>query len=177
MSRINTIKTAQSSGQLHETLNKIKSKFGVVPNSLATFANSPAVLNAYLAFSEALSGGELDAKQRESIALAIGQSNRCQYCLSAHTRIGKSVGLTQEEIHNARNTASEDTFTDAILKLAVSIVNKRGKLTDEDVIHARRAGINDSVLVEVVGLVALNSLTNYTNLVAQTKIDFPVVEI
>ena len=65
MSRINIIKREQTSGALAQSLNKIKSKFGVLPNSLATFANTPAVLNGYLAFSEALSGGELDARQRK----------------------------------------------------------------------------------------------------------------
>lgn len=177
MSRINIIKREQASGALAQSLDKIKSKFGVLPNSLATFANSPAVLNGYLAFSEALSGGELDARQRESIALAVGQSNRCQYCLSAHTRIGKGAGLTYEQIDDARNAHSDDSLTDAILKLAVLIINKRGKLTDEDLHQAKSVGISDSLLIEVIGLVALNTLTNYNNLIAQADIDFPVVEI
>lgn len=177
MSRIDIVKHEQATAELAQTLDGIKAKLGVVPNLFATFANSPAVLNGYLAFSEALNGGELNARQREIIALAIGQTNSCQYCLSAHTLIGKGAGLNAEAIRNARSGHAEDSLTDALAKLAVSIVENRGQLHDADLHSARQAGVTDSLIIEVIGLVALNTLTNYTNHIAQTEIDFPVVEI
>ncbi len=177
MSRIDIVKHEQATGDLVSTLNGIKSKLGVVPNLFATFANSPAVLNGYLAFSEALNGGELNARQREIIALAIGQANSCQYCLSAHTLIGKGAGLTAEAISNARSGHAEDPLTDALAKLAVTIVESRGQLNDAALQSARQVGVTDSLIIEIIGLVALNTLTNYTNHIAQTEIDFPVVEI
>ena len=77
MSRITPVSNPQ--GEAAATLNAIKQKIGMVPNLYATVAHSSTVLNAYLAFSEALNQGRLSAKQRELIALAVGQANECQY--------------------------------------------------------------------------------------------------
>ncbi len=84
------------------TLKAVKAKLGMVPNLFATLAHAPAALNGYLGLSETLGTGRLNASQREIVALAAGQANRCQYCLSAHTLIGKGAGLSAEAIAAAR---------------------------------------------------------------------------
>lgn len=177
MARIQPINRNEATGQLASTLDGVKAKIGVVPNLFGTFAQSPAVLNAYLAFSEALTKGNLTAQQREVIALAVGQTNSCQYCLSAHTLLGKGAGLSPEAIRQARDGASVDPLNDALAKLAVKIVNQRGVLSDADLSEARSAGLIDGLIVEVIAQVALNTLTNYTNHIAATDIDFPVVQL
>ncbi len=177
MSRINVITTAQATGELQTTLTAVKAKIGMVPNLFGTFANAPAVLKGYLGFSDSLTNGALTAKQREVIALAVGQANACQYCLSAHTLMAKGAGLSTHEILDARQGNSSDALTNALASLAVAIVEKRGQLQDDDVALARAAGVNDELLVEVIAQVALNTLTNYTNHIAQTAIDFPVVAV
>lgn len=177
MARIQTINRNEATGQLANTLDAVKAKLGTVPNLFATFAQSPAVLNAYLAFSEALTRGNLTAKQRETLALAIGQTNACQYCVSAHTLLGKGAGLSPDAIKEARNGSSADPLNDALAKLAVKIVNQRGVVSDADIAEARTAGITDDLIIEVIAHVALNTLTNYTNHIAATEIDFPVVQL
>lgn len=177
MARIQPIKRNEATGQLATTLDGVKAKIGMVPNLFGTFAQSPAVLNAYLGFSEALTHGHLTAKQREIIALAIGQTNSCQYCLSAHTLVGKGAGLSPEAIQEARKGGSADPLNDALAKLAVKIVDQRGVLSDADLNEARSNGVNDALIVEVIAHVALNTLTNYTNHIAATDIDFPVVQL
>lgn len=177
MARIQPVNRNQASAQLAQTLDGVKAKIGVVPNLFGTFAQSPAVLNAYLAFSEALTHGALTSKQREVLALAIGQANSCQYCLSAHTLLGKGAGLTQDEIKAARLGLSGDPLNDALAKLAIKVVNQRGVLSDADLNEARSQGVSDPLIIEVIAHVALNTLTNYTNHIAATDIDFPIVEL
>jgi uncharacterized peroxidase-related enzyme len=177
MARIQPINRNATTGQLASTLDAVKAKLGTVPNLFATFAQSPAVLNAYLAFSEALTHGHLTAKQRETLALAIGQTNACQYCVSAHTLLGKGAGLSADAIKDARNGLSADPLNDAIAKLAVKIVQQRGVVSDAEIAEARAAGVTDDLIVEIVAHVALNTLTNYTNHIAATDIDFPVVQL
>lgn len=177
MARIQPINRNQATGQLATTLDNVKSKIGVVPNLFSTFAQSPAVLNAYLAFSEALTHGHLTAAQREVIALAVGQTNSCQYCVSAHTLLGKGAGLSPEAIREARNGSSDDPLNDALAKLAIKIVQQRGVLSDANLSEARTNGVADALIVEVIAHVALNTLTNYTNHIAATEIDFPVVQL
>ena len=177
MARIQPINRNEATGAVAATLDGVKAKLGVVPNLFTTFAHAPAVLNGYLALSEALTHGRLTAAQRETLALAIGQANSCQYCLSAHTLLAKGAGLDATAIRNARQGQANDPLTDALARLAVKIVQQRGVLTDDDLEQARAAGADDGLIVEVIGSVALNTLTNYTNHIAATDIDFPVVAL
>lgn len=177
MPRIQPIRRENTAGQLAATLDAVKAKIGLLPNLLATLANSESVLSAYLGLSEALAGGRLTAAQREVIALAVGQANSCQYCLSAHTLIGKGAGLSESAIREARAGRGEDVLNDALAGLAAKLVNQRGRLTDDDLTGARTAGIDDGLILELIAHVALNTLTNYTNHVAATDIDFPVVQL
>lgn len=177
MARIQPINRNEATDQLAVTLDNVKAKLGKVPNLFATFAQSEAVLNGYLAFSESLKQGLLSPAQREIVALAIGQTNNCQYCVSAHTLLGKGAGLSSESIQAARRGASVNELDDALAKLAIKIVNNRGVLPDEDLNEARSKGVTDPLIVEVIAHVALNTLTNYTNHIAATDIDFPVVQL
>jgi uncharacterized peroxidase-related enzyme len=136
-------------------------------------ANSPAVLDAYLGFSSALTGGELPAKLRESIALTVGEANGCQYCVSAHSALGSGAGLSDQEIADSRRGASTDLESAAALRFARKIVAERGRVSDEDVTALREAGFDDGGIAEIVANVAINLFTNYFNHVAETEIDFP----
>lgn len=176
MTRIAPVSPGSASERSQKLLDGVKAKLGMVPNLMSTLAHSPAALDAYLRFSDALSSGVLDGRTREKIALAVGQANSCQYCLSAHSAIGKMVGLSAEEIRDARLASADDLKTDAILKLSERIVETRGRVSDEDLAAARDAGVTEAEVTEVVANTALNLLTNYFNHVAETDVDFPAAE-
>ncbi|QXC55745.1 carboxymuconolactone decarboxylase family protein [Vibrio mimicus] len=175
MSRITPVSNPQ--GEAAVTLNAIKQKIGMVPNLYATVAHSSTVLNAYLAFSEALSQGRLTAKQRELIALAVGQANACQYCLSAHTMISRSTGLSDDQILAARQGTAANALDNALVQLAVSLVKQRGVIADEQLEAARVQGVDEGLIFEVLAQVSANTFTNYANHVAGTDIDFPKVNV
>ncbi|MDX2030225.1 MAG: carboxymuconolactone decarboxylase family protein [Blastocatellia bacterium] len=177
MPRLNAIDPKAATGRAKELLDGVKAKIGMVPNLMRTYANSPAALEGYLNFSGALAGGLLDAKLREQIALTVADANSCEYCLSAHTAIGKMVGLNESEIVSSRQASSGDAKVDAALKFAHQIVVKRGEVFDSEVQAVREAGYTDGEIVEIVANVALNIFTNYFNHVAQTVVDFPKVRL
>jgi len=138
---------------------------------------SPAALEGYLGLSGALGKGSLDARTRERIALAVAEFNGCGYCTSAHAFIGKNMaGLTDAEIAANRNGGSTDDRAAAAVRFAVKVVEARGQVSDADVASIRLAGYSDAEVVEIVLHVALNTLTNYVNQVAETTIDFPAVK-
>ena len=149
---------------------------GMTPNLMRTMANSPAVLEAYLGLGSALGKGSLSPKLREQISLAVSELNGCQYCLSAHSALGKMVGLGDEEIADSRRGLSPDRKTEAVLQFARKVVAERGWVSDDDVATLRAAGATDAELAEIVGVVALNTFSNYFNHVAETEVDFPQVE-
>ncbi len=159
------------------TLKAVKAKLGMVPNLFATLAHAPAALNGYLGLSETLGTGRLNASQREIVALAAGQANRCQYCLSAHTLIGKGAGLSAEAIAAARTGQAANALDDAIAGFARALVEQRGVVSADAMANYRRAGLDDGLILEVIANVALNTLTNYTNHIADPTVDFPVVAV
>jgi len=173
MSRLTQIAPDTATGKTKELLDAVQSKLGLVPNMVRAMANSPAALNAYVQFSGALAGGSLSARNREQIALAVGQVNECNYCLSAHSALGKMAGLTPDQIRDSRQGTAADGKTDALLHFARKLVETRGQVSDGDVNAVRQAGFTDGEIAEAVGNVALNIFTNYFNHVAATDIDFP----
>ena len=176
MSRIHQIVPESAAGKARELLDAVKGKLGLIPNMTRAMANAPAVLDGYLLLSGALGKGALSAKDRERIALAVGQANGCEYCLAAHSTIGKMVGLTGDEILDSRRGTAVDPKTDAVIRFARKVVEERGRVRDVDVAEVRGAGWDDGAIAEVVANVALNIFTNYFNHVAETDIDFPKAE-
>ncbi len=177
MTRLNALNPDAASGKTKELFNGIHSMFGVVPNMMRTMGNSPAFLQAYLNMSSALSGGTLGVKTSALLALAVAESNVCNYCLSAHTYLGANLAkLDAEAMEAARHGKSKDAKTEAVLTFAQTLVRKRGHVNDADVNAVKAAGVTEGEIGEIVGHVALNTLTNYFNNTANTVIDFPVVE-
>jgi len=169
-----SIEASPTAGQ--PLLHAVEKQLGVVPNLFRVVGNSPAALEGYLGLNGALGKGELEAATRERIALAVAEVNACDYCLSAHTYLGKNLAkLSEAEIAANRDGMSTDSKADAAVRFAVKLVKARGHVSDADVQAVKKAGYNDAQVIEIVLHVALNTLTNYVNEVAKTEIDFPVV--
>lgn len=177
MNRIAQLDPQTTTGPAKAIFESVQGKLGVVPNLFRVLGNAPAALQGYLNFSAALADGSFSPTVREQIALAVAETNQCAYCLSAHTFIAGKLGLAQQELAEARQANAADPRTDAILKLAHSIVVQRGELGATGLEHARRAGLTDGEIVETVAHVALNIFSNYINHIAGTVIDFPEVTL
>ena len=177
MSRIAPVVSSNVDSKVATTLSQVEKGLGMVPNLFATLANAPVALDGFLGLSKTLSRGRLTARQREIVALAVGQENECRYCVSAHTASSKGVGLDDASALRARKGDGSDPFERALASFAKAIVRQRGHISDLELVSARKAGIDDGLVMEVVAHVALNTFTNYANEVADTEIDFPVVEV
>src|SRR6266849_3351687 len=109
MQRLQAIDPSAAEGGARELLEDVRRKLGVAPNIVRTMANSPVVLEGYLNLAGALSKGTLSAKLREQIALVVGEMNGCEYCVAAHTSIGKMVGLAEDAILDSRRRIGENS--------------------------------------------------------------------
>jgi uncharacterized peroxidase-related enzyme len=157
-------------------LAAVEKKLGTVPNLFRLISNSPSALEGYLGLSRALSKGALSAQTGERIALAIAEINGCDYCLSAHTYLGKNLAnLSDAEIAANRNGCSNDAMADIAVEFAAKLSLEFGRISEADIRSVKRAGYTDAQIVEMVLHVALNVFTNYMNIAAETEIDFPVV--
>ncbi|MEO1008983.1 MAG: carboxymuconolactone decarboxylase family protein [Planctomycetota bacterium] len=174
MPRLNVVDPASATGEVKDLLDGPLKSMHI--NIIKGMANSAAGLKAYMNMSGALGEGSLSAGEREIVALVVGQRNSCDYCLAAHTALGKGAGLSEEQTLGARRGDLDDAKLSALATFAHAIVEKKGFVDDSDLAAFRGAGYDDGAVVEVIGAVALNFYTNYFNHVNQTDVDFPAAQ-
>jgi uncharacterized peroxidase-related enzyme len=177
MNRVPLIDRHATTPDRKALLDPIHAAFGNTPNMFRAVANSPAALKSMWAAFGALGGGVLDAKLGEQIAVAVADRNACEYCLAAHTALGRKAGASAEQMALAQAGESADPKTQAALRFALALVNARGQVTQADVQALRAAGFGDAEVVEILAHVALNLFTNYVNVAFAVPVDFPAVKL
>lgn len=177
MARINVVTHETANGEQKALFDAIQSQIGMVPNFLKVFANSPEALKAFLGLHGIANGGSLEPQTRERIALALAQQNACEYCLSAHTAIGRKAGLNGAEIEANRAGTSQDAMAAAAVKFARALVEHTGDVTNAELADVRSAGYTDAAIVEIITHVGMNILTNILGRASRIDIDFPKVEL
>jgi uncharacterized peroxidase-related enzyme len=175
MSRISAIDPTTATGEAKQLLDSVQAQLGVVPNFLRVLAHSPKALAGFLGLYGALGAASLDKPTQERIALAVAEGNACDYCLSAHTAIGRRAGLSNEEMQLNRRGSSSDSKAAAAVTLATALNERTGGIAASDLDAARRAGLTDGEIVEVIAVVALNLFTNILGKSVRVDIDFPKV--
>ncbi|WP_076408498.1 carboxymuconolactone decarboxylase family protein [Shewanella sp. UCD-KL12] len=177
MSRINLIEIETANEEQKALLEGIQSQLGMVPNFLKVFANSPAALRAFLGLHGIAGEGSLTAPTRERIALALAEQNACEYCLSAHTALGRKAGLNGDEIEANRAGTSHDAKAAEAVKFAQSLAEHNGDVTNAELLKVREAGYSEAEIVEIIAHVGMNVLTNILGKASQLDIDFPKVSL
>jgi uncharacterized peroxidase-related enzyme len=175
MTRIPPVDPAVTAGKVRELLASVQKSLGATPNLYRVIAQSPSALEGVLGLTGALARGRLGPRLREQIALTVAEANACDYCLSAHTALGRGLRLSDTELALARQARASEPRDEAALRFAARVIERRGRLDDADLAEVRRAGFDDGQVVEIVANTVLNVFTNYLNQVAETEIDFPVV--
>jgi len=176
MKNLEVLTHDQVAPETQEIFDSLKGKIGMVPNLYATTANSHKALSTMLNTTETLGSGEFSGKEVETIALTVGQANGCGYCLSAHTALAKMNGLTEEQTLEIRRGTIEDEKLNVLSTLARQITLSRGRPDQSLIDNFFDTGYSKAALAELIGLVALNTFTNYINNIAETKIDFPLAQ-
>ena len=118
MNRVPLIDRNQTTADRKALLDDIHGAFGTVPNMFRAVANSPAALKSMWGAFGALGGGRLPPALGEQIAVAIADRNACEYCLAAHTALGRKAGASAEQMQAAQAGRSADPKTDAALRCA-----------------------------------------------------------
>jgi AhpD family alkylhydroperoxidase len=172
MATIN-VPTRDEVSPANQTLfDNLKKSVGTVPNLYATLAHSEHALGNYLAFQNAKSS--VTGKAREVVNLVVSQVNACEYCLAAHTVIGKMHGFTDAQVLEIRSgKAGFDARLDALARLAKDIVSERGHADPALVDAFLAAGWTLENLVDVIVIVGDKTVTNYLHGVTRVPVDFP----
>jgi len=177
MSRITVVTQNDATPDQKELLDAIQGQLGMVPNFLGILAHSTDALKAFLGLHGIAGSGDLDPQTRERIALAIAQSNSCEYCVSAHSAIGRKAGLSTEEMNANRAGTSQDVKAAAAVVFANALNENLGEVTQSEFDAVRAAGYSDGEIVEIITHVGMNILTNLIGKATWVDIDFPKVSL
>lgn len=177
MARVSVIDPNTATGEARALLDAVQSALGMVPNFIRVLANSPAALQAFLGLHGIAGSGALSPQTRERIALAVAEQNGCQYCVSAHTAIGRKAGLDSDEMLANRAGRSSDAKAASALEFARALVAHTGQVTSAEVEAVRAAGHSDGEIIEIITHVAMNIFTNILGKATQVEIDFPKVDL
>ena len=168
-----TVPTRDSVSPSNQALfDALQGQLGFVPNLYATLAHSENALGTYLALQSAKSS--ISAKAREVVNLVVSQVNDCEYCLAAHTALGKMNGFTDSQILEIRaGGAGFDAKLDALAKLTRSIAINRGHADPALVDAFFAAGWTKENLVDVIVTIGDKTVTNYLHATTRVPVDFP----
>lgn len=169
-----TVPTRQEVAPANQAIfDNLNTALGFVPNLYAAMAHSDTGLQNYLQFQNAKTS--LTKKEKEVINLVVSQENGCNYCLSAHTVIGKMNGFTDAQVLELRSgSASWDAKTDALVKFAQAITKTKGRPSATALHNFYAAGYTKGSLVDVILAVADKVVMNYIHNITQVPIDFPI---
>lgn len=176
---MNTVKVPtrdQVSPESQAIFDQLQKALGKVPNLYATIGYSSQALKGMLGFEDQLNKGVFTVTEREAINLVVSQVNNCDYCLAAHTLIAGMKGISKQETLDFRRGSVADPKLNAVIQLAKSVAENRGKATQDKVEDFLAAGFDNTALIELVGMVVLRSFTNYVYALTEVPVDFPAAE-
>ena len=177
MSRITTPAAESVSGATAEIYAQIKKAAGGVPNTYAVIgAYGPAALKAILQADGVLAGSTLSKQDQETIKLLVSEIAGCDYCVAAHSLLGKMAGLAPEVLKQIRaGQPTGDARRDALVRFVRNLVQTRGTISEQEFSAIKAAGYTDQHLVDISLAIAVTTFTNIFNRINDTDLDYPAV--
>jgi AhpD family alkylhydroperoxidase len=166
VARIEPIPMERAEGKARELLDELVQRGGEPGPMVRAMANAPALLRGYLDLTRAMKRSHLDRRITERINLAVHEWLSCDYCLVAHTRAARQLGVAESEIQLARQGTSSDPAIAAIVAFAQQVLAAPAEIGDGDIERLHANGYRDEQIAEVAGLVGLQLLTGAFNLIA-----------
>lgn len=155
-------------------LEGAKKKMGMVPNLLGVLAGAPSALASYQALSGAIASSSFTPTEQQVVLIATSVENDCRYCVAAHTTISKGARVPEDVLDSLRSdTPIADSKLEALRQFTLAIVRKKGWVEADDLEAFTAAGYGPAQVLEVITGVALKTLTNYVNHIAETPLDAP----
>ena len=175
MTHFNAIPADQASGATAEVYTSIKQALGRVPNAYATLATlAPQALKAMLAADRVLASGPLSKPDQETVKLVISELSGCDYCVAAHSMVGKLVGLSADAMRQLRaGQSTGDTKRDALVAFTRSLALNPGAVAPAQVQSFQEAGYSGEQIVHIALAISVITFTNVFNRINETVVDFP----
>jgi uncharacterized peroxidase-related enzyme len=157
-------------------LDQVAQGFGFVPNVLGVMAESPAALESYLTLNRILQDkGGFTGAELQVIQLVTSAENGCGYCVAAHTGNAERQGVDAATIAAIREgRALPEPRLDALASFTRTLLAKRGWAEEADVQALLDAGFTRQQVLDLVTVLAMKTISNWTNHLVDTPLDQPL---
>ncbi|MGC9452609.1 MAG: carboxymuconolactone decarboxylase family protein [Oceanipulchritudo sp.] len=169
--QLHTAETASETSW--KLLQEVQKAYGFIPNIYKVFAESPVALSTYMHITHQLGEhGALSPQEQQLVMLAVSESNRCEYCVAAHSTVAEMAKVPEETINALREGQDpEDPKEAALVNFARSVLQNQGWIPEGDQQAFLEAGYTKRHVLDVLSILALKTLSNYTNHLAETPLD------
>ena len=157
-----------------ERLQATQKKLGFVPNMLSVMAESTVALEAYQGIQATFGKSTLSAAEQQFTALVVSITNGCTYCVPVYSMFSLKNGVSEDIVNAARDGgAIDDDRYSALRDFTKAVIDKRGKVSKDDISAFLDAGFTKPQILEVIVASAFKLISNYTNHIADIPLDEP----
>ena len=172
---VHTIESAPEASR--PSMHDVQARFGTIPNLAGAMATSPVLIRAFVQIFDKVHGGSFTEPQIQTVLLTDAVTNRSAWAVALHTALGLKAGLDPADVEAMRAGHSpSDRKLAALSTLARTLIEKRGRLNDQDMEQFLSAGFSEDLLLETITIVAASTITNYVGNVANPPLEAPLQE-
>ena len=153
-------------------LQALEQKLGFLPNAIATMANSPVLLNAFVGAFGSFHGGSFDAIERQVLLLTNAVTIKCPWTIAVHSTFALEDGLAQGEIDAIRQgKLPSDPKHAALSAMTRALLEQKGNVGEAEIARFTGVGYSRTQLLEVVAGIGVSTLAATTTNLAGTPIE------
>lgn len=153
-------------------LEEVQEKFDFIPNQMGVLSESPQALEAYMTLDRLMKATSFSEKERDVVLLAVSFENRCEYCMSGHSKLAKDDGVPADVIESLRSGQPiRDAKLEALRGYTQELMQLRGHITRGTKQRFLDAGYGPKQALEIMLGITMKTLSNYANNLAHTPVD------
>jgi AhpD family alkylhydroperoxidase len=158
--------------QSKPSLQALQRAFGMIPNIAGVMSTSPVLIGGLVALFHKVHGGSFTEEEIQVLLLTNAVTNACAWAVAFHTALALKDGVDAADVEAIRKRQAPRNPTNlALSTLARTLIEKRGRLDDQDVSRFLHAGFDEARLLEAITVVAASTLTNYTGNVTNPPVE------
>jgi alkylhydroperoxidase family enzyme len=171
---IHTLETAPEKSK--SALQALQSAFGFLPNIAAAMSTSPVLINSLVGLFGNVHGGSFSEPQVQTVLLTDAVTNAAAWPVALHSFLALKEGVDAADVEAIRDgKPPKDSKLAALSILAKTLIEKRGRIDQQDQEKFLAAGFGRDHLLEVIAIVAASTITNYTASVTNPPLE-PALE-
>ncbi|KQU66034.1 MULTISPECIES: carboxymuconolactone decarboxylase family protein [unclassified Rhizobacter] len=168
-----TLHSPQSAPEASKApLRALDEVFGFVPNLARAMAESPVLIKGFVGLFQNVHAGSFSEAEIQVLLLTNALTNRSRWAIGFHTHLALSQGVSQADVDALRaHRAPADSRHAALSAVARSLIENRGQLDAAARAGFDAAGYRPDQLLELIGVVAASTLTNYAGNVVHPPLE------